>query len=627
MLEGISVRNLSVRGLTIGVLSILAFGSILLTVIATTQFRHAALESKQASAGRLLEVAAAQAMDVMQKRVADMAETVQNQLRTPVINLENEPSNSGTRQALITSLNEQFHQSFATTGILDVEKLRAYDEDLKPLAASSEGISGLTRDLPSGLYAQAHVRQGAERLKTISALWTSDHGPLYSTLVPIGGLRIIGYVEIVVNPAFNLRDVANIVQHPITLKSVAGKQLFQSSQWQDLENGSSESFSHTLSTGSGEPALQILMLENLGKFYTKLRFYTLMVIGGMVLLMGLGMTISLTLFRRHLFLPVQRLATNMGRCAEGDLTISVQGEGLREIYVLTDALAELIAKLRNQVLGISTNADQLAQSATSLSSVTEQVKASIDDQHHNTTNAADAISEMTSSVQNVAVSAVKAAESAKEAETAANEGAVVVSETVARIENLATVVEQSSELIQRVEGDSGDVGKVVDVIRSVAEQTNLLALNAAIEAARAGEHGRGFAVVADEVRTLASRTQESTAEIERIIEKLQAGTREAVTAMQQGHHQTQHCVTQASKAGQSLHVINNAVASIVRMNEQIASAAEQQQVVSVEISKNVTNINQQVSNTADSTRLTAENAVNLAELADHMRKLIAHFKV
>jgi methyl-accepting chemotaxis protein len=172
-----------------------------------------------------------------------------------------------------------------------------------------------------------------------------------------------------------------------------------------------------------------------------------------------------------------------------------------------------------------------------------------------------------------------------------------------------------------------DVGKVIDVIRSVSEQTNLLALNAAIEAARAGQHGRGFAVVADEVRTLASRTQESTAEIERIIEKLQVGTRDAVAAMKQGHKQTQDCVTQASNAGQSLHTINNAVASILRMNEQIASAAEQRQAVSTDINKNVANINQQVSNTADSTKLTAENAVNLTELADHMRKLIAHFKI
>lgn len=627
MLENLSIRNMSVRGLTIGVLSILACGSIALAIVATTQFRYAALESKQASAGRLMEVATTQTVETMQKRLSDMAATMERQVHDPFVKSVNERYNSDAEAALVSSLNEQFHQSFATTGILDVKKIRAYDADLKPLAASSEGISGLEPDLPSSIDAQAHGRQGPERLKTVSALWLSTQGPLYSALFPVGGLRIIGYVEIVVNPAFNLRNVSNIIKHPITIQTVKGKQLFRSDQWQDLENGSSATFSYALTADSGEPALEILMLEDLATFYTKLRHTTIMVVGGMALLMGLGMLISLRLFRRHLFFPVQRLATNMRRCAEGDLTIPVQGEGLREIAILSDALAELVSKLRNQVLGISDNADQLAQSAISLSTVTEQVRASSDDQRINITHAANAILEMTNSVHAVADNAVKAAESAKEAENAAGEGSMVVDETVSDIENLAAVVEQSSNVIQRVEADSDDVGKVIDVIRAVAEQTNLLALNAAIEAARAGQHGRGFAVVADEVRTLASRTQESTAEIERIIERLQAGTRDAVAAMRQGHQQTQHCVTQASKAGQSLRTINNAVASIVRMNEQIASAVEEQQAVSVDISKNVANINHQVSNTADSTKLTAENAVNLAELAGHMRKLIAHFKV
>lgn len=627
MLAGISIRNLSVRDLTIGVLSVLACGSMALAVIATTQFRSAALESKQASAGRLLEVATAQTVETMQKRVSEMASTMDRQIRDPFMRLVNDPSNTDAKKALVMSLDDQFHDSFATTGILDVKKIRAYDVELKPLAESSEGISGLVPHLPPSLYDRAYGRSGAERLKTLSVMWSSAQGPLYSTLVPVGGLRVAGYVEIVVDPSFNMRDVSGIIKYPITIQTVKGRQLFRSKRWQDLDKDSSHPFSYVFNAGGGEPVVKILMLEDLSTFYKKLTHSTIMVIGGMALLMGLGLMVSLWLFRRHLFLPIQRLATNMGRCAEGDLTTSVRGEGLREIFILSDALAGLVSKLRDQVLGITTNADRLAESATSLSSITEQVRTNSDDQLVNITHAANAISEMVNSVQMVASSAVHAAESAKEAEISASEGRTVVDETVSYIKNLADIVENSSIVIQRVESDSGAVGKVIDVIRAVAEQTNLLALNAAIEAARAGEHGRGFAVVADEVRTLASKTQESTEEVERIIERLQVGTREAVAAMQQGHEETQHCVTQASMAGQSLNTINKAVASIVSMNEKIASAAEEQQAVSADISRNVANINQQVGNTADSTKLTAENAMTLAELADHMRKLMAHFKV
>lgn len=627
MIKDMSIRNMSVRGLTISVLAVLAFGSIILAVIATTQFRHAALESKQASVSRLIEAAAKQSMEIVLKRVSDMAETVKSQVRDPLISVVNNPSNSTAQAELVSILNEQFHESFATTGILDVKKLRAYDAELRPLGQSSEGMSGLSPDLPASVYTQAKGREGPERLKTISSLWLSSHDALYSILVPIGGLRIVGYLEIVVNPALNLRAVSDITQLPLTIQSMDGKQLFRSDQWQNLASGSTEPFPYALAADSGEPALNLLVLENLDAFYSKLRRVAIMVIGGMALLMGLGMVISLKLFRQHLFLPVQRLSTNMGRCAEGDLTIAVRGEGVREIYILSDALSELEAKLRDQVRNISNDADQLAQSATTLSTTTDQIKISSDNQRRDTAQVASAISEMAATVQDVASSASRAAIAAKEAESAACEGRLVVDETVSYIENLATVVAHSSQVIQRVESDSDDVGKVLDVIRTVADQTNLLALNAAIEAARAGEHGRGFAVVANEVRTLAHRTQESTLEIQRIIEQLQTGTRDAVAAMQQGHQQTQHCVSQATKAGQALHTINSAVNTIATMNEQIASAAEQQHVVSADISRNIANINQQVNQTADSTKVTAENAAGLADLASHLRKLIAHFKI
>ena len=610
-----TIRKLSVRGLTLSILVIFACGSIALAIFTNSQFRHEALKTKQASVTRLIEIAAAQSLELMRKRVSDMAETVQQQVRDPLVATVNAPADSTARATLIASLNDQFHQGFATTGILDVKKLRAYDADLNPLAQSSQGLGNLSASLPPSLYMQAHGRQGPERLKLISGSWLSSQGLLYSQLIPVGGLHIVGYVEIVVDPVLNLRNVADITRLPLTIQTLNGEQLFRSEEWQTLDNGANTPFSHVLAADSGEPGLELRVLEDMDHFNSRLHRAEVISIGGMALLMGLGMLVSLLLLRRSLFMPMRRLSAGMERCADGDLTVTVQGEGLQETFILSDALAQLVAKLRNQVSGISSAANQVAQSATTLS--------------RETTHVASAMTEMSSSVQNVANNAVNAAESAKEAERAVNEGRMVVDETVAYIKNLAAAVEQTSDVIRRVENDSDNVGTVVEVIRAVAEQTNLLALNAAIEAARAGEYGRGFAVVANEIRTLASRTQESTLEIQRIIERLQAGTRDAVVAMQDGHQQTQHCVAQATKAGQALHIINSAVANIAMMNVQIASAAEQQHMVSADISKNVANIDQQVRETADGAKLkpTADGAITLADLAGHLRNLVAHFKV
>ena len=185
---------------------------------------------------------------------------------------------------------------------------------------------------------------------------------------------------------------------------------------------------------------------------------------------------------------------------------------------------------------------------------------------------------------------------------------------------------RTASTIQRLETDSQSISKVLEVIRGVAEQTNLLALNAAIEAARAGEQGRGFAVVADEVRTLASRTQQSTIEIQQVIEQLQSGARDAADVMNQGRERVDNSVLQAQQAGASLLRITNAVTSIRDMNVQIASAAEQQSAVSDEISKNVVNINHIADRVTESAGQTAQASSQLAHLASDLQTLVGQFK-
>ena len=237
-----------------------------------------------------------------------------------------------------------------------------------------------------------------------------------------------------------------------------------------------------------------------------------------------------------------------------------------------------------------------------------------------TDQTATAINEMSVTTQDVARNASTAAESARNADNNANEGRAIVDNTVRAINALASEVEHAAEAIQALEVESENIGQVLDVIKGIAEQTNLLALNAAIEAARAGEQGRGFAVVADEVRTLASRTQVSTTEIEDMISRLQDGAKRAVEVMAGSRSQAQSSVEDASKAGQALQSIAQAISAITDMNNMIASAAEEQTAVAEDVNRSVVSI-------TDFTHRTAGNAAQIASASEAMSHLASDLEL
>lgn len=272
-------------------------------------------------------------------------------------------------------------------------------------------------------------------------------------------------------------------------------------------------------------------------------------------------------------------------------------------------------------------AEHLSSATEKMHSQSDQARQGVSRQQLEIDQIATAINQMTATVQEVARSATDAATAASQADQEANSGKNVVSQTVDSIQTLAMNVEQAADVIQQLEVDTSDIGSVLDVIKGIADQTNLLALNAAIEAARAGEQGRGFAVVADEVRTLASRTQESTEEINTMIEKLQSGAKNAVTAMETGREQARTGVEQALLAGQSLDAITQSVATINDMNTQIASAAEEQSKVAEEINRNVVNISQVADETASNVAQVADQSAELGNLALALNSEVERFKI
>ncbi len=310
-----------------------------------------------------------------------------------------------------------------------------------------------------------------------------------------------------------------------------------------------------------------------------------------------------------------------------DLTIQVDYQGDNEIGQMAQAFNSMMSRFKDSVHKIHGSSQQLAAAAEQFTALSHESTNNILEQNRETEMVASAMNEMAATVQEVASNAETAAAAANSANTEVKNSKDIVNTTASTISDLAHEVQQASDVIQRLEADSETIGTVLDVIKGIAEQTNLLALNAAIEAARAGEQGRGFAVVADEVRTLAGRTQEATQEIEEMISKLQDGTKNAVEAMQAGQRQADNSVNQSNIAVNSLNQIAQAVNTINDMNIQIASAAEEQSAVTEEINRNIMNISQTAQQTTETASQTTDASKSLAQLATELQQLVTNFKI
>jgi methyl-accepting chemotaxis protein len=313
--------------------------------------------------------------------------------------------------------------------------------------------------------------------------------------------------------------------------------------------------------------------------------------------------------------------------SQNDISHECQMQSDDMIGEIIAAFNQMTANLRNMIGQISGATTQLAAAAEETSTITDETSRGVQAQQAEIDSIAAAMNEMSGTVQEVARNAADASNAADAADNEAKSGALVATEAIGGIESLVSEVNSAAHVIRNLEQDSENIGSVLDVIRGIAEQTNLLALNAAIEAARAGEQGRGFAVVADEVRTLASRTQQSTQEIQDMILRLQDGAANAVKVMEGAQNKAQVSSDSVEKAAESLAAIAGSVSAINDMNTMIASAAEEQSAVAAEMQTNMNNIREVADRSADGAQQTAQASEELARLAAEQQALMAAFKM
>ncbi|MFB2649072.1 methyl-accepting chemotaxis protein [Shewanella mangrovisoli] len=350
-----------------------------------------------------------------------------------------------------------------------------------------------------------------------------------------------------------------------------------------------------------------------------------------ITLAGIAMLISIVIglwVNRSVMNPIRDIVENLKTIRQdSDLTVKFKTFNDDELGQISTSLTQVIEHLRGILHSIAEAANTVNSSATELSSFTQATNKRMQQQQAETEQTATAMNEMTATVAEVAQSAAAAADSAKDADSYAANGNHIVMQSITSMSQLSEQIQKTAQVIGFLSNESQNIGRVLDVIKSIAEQTNLLALNAAIEAARAGEQGRGFAVVADEVRTLAQRTQKSTQEIEAMIATLQQGVKEAVNAMEVGINQVDDANDKANQAGQALKEIVASVDNITELNTHIATAAEEQSSVAESINRSIIAISDIAEHSTNSALELSESVLNLTKLANSMRNQVSAFRL
>ncbi|WP_261843535.1 methyl-accepting chemotaxis protein [Aliamphritea ceti] len=509
-----------------------------------------------------------------------------------------------------------------------------------------ENLLSAKKDRLQGLVTTAHAILGDYHQR-------SQNNEMSETEARQAASRVISQLRYDKNQYFWINDLQpQIIMHPIkpslngkdasAIKDKQGKLLFMA--FVDVVNNNGEGFVDyfwAAPNGSEEQLPKLSYVKGFkawnwmvgsGIYVNDIDEQFTTILTQRLIFLGITLVVFIVLcllISRSIIRPLHQTTEAMKDISqgEGNLTVRLPVNTSDELGILAATFNTFVERIHQTVIQVRTYGDELVTASDSLANITDQTNSSIATHQEETHKIVEAVREMNHTVQEVAGNASEAANSVSAVRNQAMEGQSVVKASISATHNLAQSVDQAVTSIQTLETDVENIGGILDVIRSIADQTNLLALNAAIEAARAGEQGRGFAVVADEVRVLAQRTQESTEEIQSMIEQLQNGAHNTVTVIQTGRSQAEVSVQQSEQAGATLNSITQDILSVADMNTQIASATEQQSSTVNMISHNVNNMHHAFGQTTESSQQVTQSSEQLNQLANNIHKLLGQFKI
>ncbi|MDH5216730.1 MAG: methyl-accepting chemotaxis protein, partial [Gammaproteobacteria bacterium] len=386
------INKITIRTLAVGSMVGLGLAAIGLSIVSANMFKSAAKDEEVRVLSRITEVASSEIMTKLETLAMDLGSSASKsrEFRTAFRSID-DPAN---KEIVVTNLNDQFAQRFVTSGKLKLNKLRLYDKSLRFVIESSAGISGLPRKLPDALMADAKDRKGGDRFKAVSELWISEKGAEFSTLVPVGGLRLMGYLEVVTDASFNLQQIAEMLKAPLRIYTTNIEEPFTSENWPEEIDKNTLVVPFSLNDKQGREALNIEVLQNLEHFNNSFFTTQAITVGIMIVAIVLGVFLTIFFMSKHLFGPMKRLIQHMEQVEKGNLTTEVHPHGLCEIHKMGSSLQSLIQSLGGQVAQIHAHAGHLSGAAEELSIVTGQTNNGVQEQQKETDQVATAINEM-----------------------------------------------------------------------------------------------------------------------------------------------------------------------------------------------------------------------------------------